>query len=125
QMYRPALRRLSWSLERYGPDVLVAPTLVEVAGPRIAIRPIAGLPLMHVDHPELTGGRRPAKELFDRCTAAGLLLLLAPFLPMTPALPKNATGGPVIFQQRRIGRNGEPFTIVKFRTMVRDAERLR
>ena len=125
QMYGPALRRLSWSLERYGTDVLVAPTLVEVAGPRIAIRPIAGLPLMHVDHPELTGGRRLAKELFDRCTAAVLLLLLAPFLLIIAGLLKITTGGPVLFQQRRIGRNGEPFTIVKFRTMVRDAERLR
>jgi exopolysaccharide biosynthesis polyprenyl glycosylphosphotransferase len=103
----------------------VAPTLVEVAGPRIAIRPIAGLPLMHVDHPELTGGRRLAKELFDRCTAAVLLLLLSPFLLIIAGLLKITSGGPVIFQQRRIGRNGEPFTIVKFRTMVRDAECLR
>ncbi len=125
EMYGPALRRLSWSLERYSSDILVAPTLVEVAGPRIAIRPIAGLPLMHVDHPELTGGRRVMKGLFDRCLAGLLLLFLAPLLLVIAALIKVTGGGPVFFYQRRIGRHGAPFTMVKFRTMVSDAERLR
>ena len=125
EMYGLALRRLSWSLERHGTDILVAPTLVEVAGPRIAIRPIAGLPLLHVDHPELTGGRRIMKALFDRCLAGVLLLLLAPILLAIATLIKLTSHGPVLFRQLRIGRHGEPFTMVKFRTMVTDAERLR
>jgi exopolysaccharide biosynthesis polyprenyl glycosylphosphotransferase len=124
-MYGLALRRLSWGLERYGTDILVAPTLVEVAGPRIAIRPIAGLPLLHVDHPELTGGRRIMKALFDRCVAGILLLLLAPVLFVIAMSIKLTSPGPVLFRQLRIGRHGEPFTMVKFRTMVTDAERLR
>ena len=56
-----ALRRLAWQLEKDDVDLVVAPALMEVAGPRTSIRPVAGLPLLHVEHPELSGGRRLAK----------------------------------------------------------------
>ena len=60
------LRRLSWSLEGSGVDLLVLPSLTEVAGPRIQIRPVAGLPLLHVEEPEFTGMRRVLKSAFDQ-----------------------------------------------------------
>ena len=66
EMDGPALRMLSWSLAKSGTDLLVAPALIDVAGPRIAIRPVCGLPLLHVDEPQLAGGRRVAKALLDR-----------------------------------------------------------
>ena len=51
------LRKLAWELEKTGTDLCVAPALLDVAGPRTTIRPVAGLPLLHLDHPEFTGAR--------------------------------------------------------------------
>ncbi|WP_169948856.1 sugar transferase [Microbispora sp. H11081] len=117
-----ALRRLAWRLERTRTDLVVAPALMDVAGPRTAIRPVAGLPLLHVEHPELAGGRRLVKGVFDRLVAAVALVVLAPLLAAV-ALAVRATGpGPALFRQRRVGRDGAEFTILKFRTMRQDAE---
>ncbi|WP_435823052.1 sugar transferase [Microbispora bryophytorum] len=117
-----ALRRLAWRLERTRTDLVVAPALMEVAGPRIAIRPVAGLPLLHVEHPELTGGRRLVKGVFDRLVAAVALVVLAPLLAAVAVAVRASGPGPVLFRQRRVGRDGVEFTILKFRTMRRDAE---
>jgi exopolysaccharide biosynthesis polyprenyl glycosylphosphotransferase len=117
------LRRLAWQLEKGDTDLFVAPALMDVAGPRTTIRPIAGLPLLHVDHPELTGGRQMVKNLFDRLIAGVSLLFLAPVLLVIAALVRMT--GPALFVQHRIGRDGRPFRMLKFRTMVTDAESLR
>nr|WP_230984919.1 sugar transferase [Microbispora oryzae] len=119
----PALRRLAWRLERSRTDLVVAPALMEVAGPRTAIRPVAGLPLLHVEHPELTGVRRLMKNAFDRIVAAVVLVALAPLLAVLAAAVRAGGPGPVLFRQTRVGRDGAEFTILKFRTMGQDAER--
>ena len=72
------LRGLAWELEKTGTDLCVSPALLDVAGPRTTIRPTAGLTLLHVDHPQLTGARLVLKGLFDRCVAALVLVVLAP-----------------------------------------------
>src|SRR5207302_10542842 len=74
------LRSLAWELEKTGTDLCVSPALLDVAGPRTTIRPTAGLTLLHVDHPQLSGLRLVLKGLFDRCAAAGALVLLAPVM---------------------------------------------
>jgi exopolysaccharide biosynthesis polyprenyl glycosylphosphotransferase len=122
EMDGPTLRRLSWELERQGTDLIVAPALMEVAGPRIAIRPVSGLPLLHVEQPELSGGRRVAKALVDRTAALVALALLAPLLLVVAVLVRLTSPGPALFRQTRVGKHGEEFTMLKFRTMVRDAE---
>nr|WP_233515086.1 sugar transferase [Marinitenerispora sediminis] len=119
------LRRLAWQLEKSGTDLTVAPALMEVAGPRTSIRPVAGLPLLHVEHPELAGVRRVVKELFDRVTAAAALVLLAPLFAVLALLVRASGPGPVLFRQTRVGRDGAEFTLYKFRTMVVGAEALR
>jgi exopolysaccharide biosynthesis polyprenyl glycosylphosphotransferase len=117
-----ALRRLAWRLERTHTELVVAPALMEVAGPRTTIRPVAGLPLLHVEHPELSGARQLVKNVFDRVVAAGLVVLLSPLL-ITLAVAVRATSpGPVLFRQTRVGKDGALFTIVKFRTMRRGSE---
>ena len=78
EMSGAGLRDLAWELEKTGTDLCVAPALLDVAGPRTTIRPVAGLPLLHVDHPEFTGLRRLIKAAFDRAMALTALLLLAP-----------------------------------------------
>ena len=78
EMSGARLRDLAWELEKTGTDLCVAPALLDVAGPRTTIRPVAGLPLLHMDHPEFTGLRRLIKAAFDRAMALAALLLLAP-----------------------------------------------
>ena len=116
------LRSLAWELERTGTDLCVAPALLDVAGPRTTIRPTAGLTLLHVDHPQLGGIRLALKELFDRCAAAAALITLAPLLAVLGAAIWLYDGGPALFTQVRVGKDGRVFKIYKFRTMVVDAE---
>ncbi|HEX9358561.1 MAG TPA: sugar transferase [Streptosporangiaceae bacterium] len=116
------LRELAWELEKTGTDLFVAPTLLDVAGPRTTIRPVAGLPLLHVDHPELAGTRQAVKSMFDKTCAAVALLMLAPLFAVIAISIRLADHGPVLFRQTRIGKNGQGFTVYKFRTMVPDAE---
>jgi exopolysaccharide biosynthesis polyprenyl glycosylphosphotransferase len=119
------LRGLAWELEKTGTDLCVSPALLDVAGPRTTIRPTAGLTLLHVDHPELAGFRLVIKDLFDRCVAAAALVMLAPVLAVVAVAIKLHDGGPALFKQVRIGKNGHEFRIYKFRTMVVDAENKR
>lgn len=123
EMDGTALRRLAWRLEKTHTDLVVAPALMEVAGPRITIRPAAGLPLLHVDHPEIAGLRQLLKNLFDRVGAALLLLALLPLFAVLLVAVRTSSPGPAFFRQRRVGRDGAEFTIYKFRTMSVDAER--
>jgi exopolysaccharide biosynthesis polyprenyl glycosylphosphotransferase len=117
------LRSLAWELEKSGTDLCVSPALLDVAGPRTTIRPTAGLTLLHVDHPQLSGIRLAVKGLFDRCAAAAALLVLLPALAALAALVRCHDGGPALFTQVRVGKSGRIFRIYKFRTMVIDAER--
>jgi exopolysaccharide biosynthesis polyprenyl glycosylphosphotransferase len=119
----PALRRLGWDLEETAADLLLAPAVTEVAGPRVAIRPFAGLPLLHVERPELTGTRRAVKALFDIGVALLGLLLLSPVLLVISAAIGLTSRGPVFYKQYRVGRDGKTFGMLKFRSMVVDADR--
>jgi exopolysaccharide biosynthesis polyprenyl glycosylphosphotransferase len=122
EMSGAQLRALAWELEKTDTDLCVAPALLDVAGPRTTIRPVAGLTLLHVDHPEFTGARRVIKEVFDRAFASIVLLLSAPLLLLAMLAIWFADGGPALFRQTRVGKDGKVFTVYKFRTMVLDAE---
>jgi exopolysaccharide biosynthesis polyprenyl glycosylphosphotransferase len=119
-----ALRQLAWQLERNDIDLIVASTLVDVAGDRTTIRPVDGLPMLHVEHPRLKGSARVVKEIFDRLGALLLLLIAMPLMTVIAALVVFAPRGrgPAIFRQERVGKNGRTFTLYKFRTMLVDAE---
>jgi exopolysaccharide biosynthesis polyprenyl glycosylphosphotransferase len=119
------LRGLAWELEKTGTDLCVSPALLDVAGPRTTIRPTAGLTLLHVDHPQLTGARLVLKGLFDRCVAALVLVVLAPLLAVLCLAIRLSDHGPGLFRQVRVGKDGRVFRIYKFRTMVVDAEQRR
>ncbi len=119
------LRGLAWELEKTGTDLCVSPALLDVAGPRTTIRPTAGLTLLHVDHPQLTGFRLVLKGLFDRCAAAAALIMFAPVMAVLAATVWLHDRGPALFTQVRVGKDGHMFRIYKFRTMVVDAEKRR
>jgi len=116
------LRWISWQLEGTSTDLVVSPGLIEVAGPRLHIQPVAGLPLLHVEEPEFSGFRRVVKGLFDRTIAFFALLVLSPFLAGLIVAIRMTSKGPAFFRQIRVGRNGEAFTMIKFRSMFTDAE---
>lgn len=116
------LRRVSWSLEGSGVDVVVVPSLTDVAGSRIRIRPVAGLPLLHVEEPEFTGARRIVKRIFDLFGAVALAVLAAPLFVVIAIAIKLDDGGPVFLRQIRVGVHGKEFPCFKFRSMCVDAE---
>lgn len=116
------LRQLGWELSARDIGMTVAPALTDVAGPRIHMQPVAGLPLIHVTTPSLEGVKGWAKRGFDVASALALLLLLSVPMLVVAAWIKLDSPGPVIFRQTRIGRAGEPFHMLKFRSMVADAE---
>jgi exopolysaccharide biosynthesis polyprenyl glycosylphosphotransferase len=112
------LRTLSWQLEGTGLELLVAPGLVEVAGPRLHIRPFDGLPLLSVEQPRFTGWRRVVKGALDRSVALAALLVLSPVFAALALAVRLTSPGPVLYRQQRVGLGGRHFTMLKFRSMV-------
>lgn len=117
------LHELAWDLEGSGVDLVVHPGLMEVSGPRLHVSPVDGLPLLRLTEPAFTGIPRLVKAAMDALGAAALLLVLLPALLLIYFLVRS-DGGPGLFRQTRIGRNGQPFRMLKFRTMVVGADLL-
>lgn len=115
------LRRLSWELEGTDIDLVLAPAITDVAGPRISTHPVAGLPLLCVEKPRFDGPRRIVKSLIDRVVAAVALVGLAPLLAAVALSVKLTSRGPILFRQERVGLNGTAFRLVKFRSMRQGA----
>lgn len=116
------VREISWGLTPGRQHLVVAPSLLDIGGPRIHTRPVAGLPLIHVETPRYEGGKRFTKRTFD-VVASGLgILILSPVLAAIAFGVRLSTPGTVLFRQERIGHNGRHFNMLKFRSMVVDAE---
>ncbi|KRE26339.1 sugar transferase [Agromyces sp. Soil535] len=116
------MRELGWELEATSTNLIVAPALTDVAGPRIHARPVAGLPLIQVDYPEFEGRKYAAKRAFDLVVAFLALVVLSPLLLVIAVLVRRDSPGPALYHQERVGLNGERFRMLKFRSMVVDAE---
>ncbi|MER5396285.1 sugar transferase [Streptomyces sp. NPDC002599] len=119
------LQRLAWNLEGSDAEMVVAPVLMEVAGPRLHVDAVLGIPLLRVSMPAFTGGRRAVKVVVDRLGAAVLLVLFAPLMVFVGLLVLLDSRGGAFYRQRRVGKNGREFTILKFRTMVSGAHKAR
>ena len=118
------IRRLSWRLEGPNVELLVAPTLGDITGPRLSVRPAAGLPLLHLEEPRLAGPRALVKRAFDLTFSVLLLVLLAPLMILIGLAIVATSRGPVFFVQERVGKGGEIYRLVKFRSMVDGAEQM-
>jgi exopolysaccharide biosynthesis polyprenyl glycosylphosphotransferase len=118
------MRELGWSLETLNVSLVVAPALTDVAGPRIHARQVAGLPLIHVDYPSFEGYRHSAKRFFDVLAASAALVALSVVLIGIAVAVRRNSPGPALFSQERVGLNGKTFHMLKFRSMVVDAEDL-
>ena len=116
------IRELSWRLHAHNVDLVVSPGVVDVAGPRLTMRPVAGLPLIHVERPQYSGTNKFQKRAFDNCVSLAVLLGAAPVMIAAAIAIKLTSRGPVFYRSERIGLDGEPFEMIKFRTMVADAD---
>lgn len=116
-----AVRRLGWDLEGTDVDLALTLALVDVAGPRVTMQPVSGLPLMYVDEARFTGFRYVAKSVFDWVSAAMITILLMPAILVIALLVACSSRGPVFYTQERIGKDGRNFRMIKFRSMQADA----
>ncbi|MDH3026956.1 sugar transferase [Gordonia alkanivorans] len=120
-----AMQELSWDLEGLDVDMMVAPGVTDVAGPRVMVRPVAGLPLLHIDKPRYEGANRFRKAFVDRVGAALILICLSPVLIAVSIAIKLDSDGPVFYRANRVGINNAPFRMWKFRSMVHNADQLK
>ncbi len=116
------VRELGWRLEGTGRGLVVAPSVTEVAGTRVHLTPVAGLPLVWLDQPQLGRVQRAAKRTLDVGLGLLILLVASPVMALTALAIKLDSRGPVFFRQHRLGINGHEFRLVKFRSMRADAE---
>lgn len=116
------IRKLMWELETVDVDLVVSPGVMDVAGARLTLRPIAGFPLLHVEKPQYQGAKSFQKRAFDSCFSLLALVSTSPLLIASAIAVKLTSRGPVFYSADRIGRDGKPFTMLKFRTMVDGAD---
>ena len=87
-----------------------------------SVTEFAGLPVINLTESPMTGANKIIKALEDRAVALFLLILTSPFFLMISLAIKLDSPGPVFYRQKRVSWNGNPFTMLKFRTMAVDAE---
>ncbi len=115
-------RQAIWELEHESIQVVIAPSVTDISNERIKIRPVGGLPLMHIEPPTWSDASRWGKRTFDLVGSVSLVIAFAPLFLFAAARVKLHDRGPVLFRQVRIGKDGQQFDCFKFRTMVVDAE---
>ena len=106
-----------------GAKVSVMPRLFEVVGSSVEFDDLGGMTLLGLRRYELTSSSAFLKRTFDVTGALGGLIVLAPFFVLVGAIIKLTSPGPVFFRQPRVGRGGESFGMLKFRTMYDGADR--
>ena len=114
--------RLSWDLRRTDVDLLVRTGFVDAVPQRVQLHPTKEGPTLLLQPPRPGVLHLALKRTVDVVGAALGLLLLSPFLLVIAHLVRRQDGGPALFRQERIGRDGVPFTIYKFRSMVMNAD---
>jgi len=111
------LRKLGWALEETSIDLIVAPAVTEIAGPRLKVSNVEGLPLLHLEQPVFSGVSRVTKRLLDLVLSVIGLTVISPFLLIVALMIKFYDRGSIFYTQKRIGQNNKEFSVYKFRTM--------
>jgi exopolysaccharide biosynthesis polyprenyl glycosylphosphotransferase len=111
------LRKLGWALEETSIDLIVAPAVTEIAGPRLKVSNVEGLPLLHLEQPVFSGVSRVTKRLLDLALSVIGLIIISPFLLAVALMIKFYDRGSIFYTQKRIGQNNKEFNVYKFRTM--------
>ncbi len=118
------IRQLSWRLEGRNLDLLISPGSLDIAGPRLSVRPAAGLPLLHLDEAVLSRSQRASKRSLDIFGSLVAITVFSPIMLISALVVRITSHGPVIYKQLRVGRAGQTFTMLKFRTMHAQADTL-
>jgi exopolysaccharide biosynthesis polyprenyl glycosylphosphotransferase len=105
--------------------VWVIPDYFSLALHQASVEEFAGLPMIDLRAPALTEYQRMIKRVFDVVVSVVLLPILLVFMAVIALAIRLDSPGPAIFRQKRVGENGRLFEMVKFRTMVQNAESLR
>ncbi|MEZ5408828.1 MAG: sugar transferase [Acidimicrobiales bacterium] len=116
--------RLIRDLVEAGIHVELSSTLADIASDRLTVRPLGRVPVVYVEPRHRHGWRAGAKRAFDLAVAGTVLAVLSPILGAIALAVRLDSPGPVLFRQERVGQDGEPFKVLKFRTMVTNAEEL-
>ncbi len=116
--------RLIRDLVEAGIHVELSSTLADIASDRLTVRPLGRVPVVYVEPRHRHGWRAGAKRAFDLLVAGTVLAVLSPVLAAIALAVRLNSPGPVLFRQERVGQDGEPFKVLKFRTMVTNAEEL-
>ncbi len=111
------LRNLGWALEETNIDLVVAPAVTEIAGPRLKVSNVEGLPLLHLDQPVFSGLAILTKRLLDLALSLIGLIAVIPLLILVALIIKNHDRGKILYTQKRVGQNNKEFKVYKFRTM--------
>jgi len=114
--------RLARDLLDQGVHVELSSTLRDISSQRLTVRPLGRFPIVYVEPVTRGGWRAWAKRSFDVVGASVGLLLTSPILMVAAIAVRLDSKGPVLFRQIRVGRDSEPFPVLKIRTMVADAE---
>jgi exopolysaccharide biosynthesis polyprenyl glycosylphosphotransferase len=116
------LKRISWALENTRAELIVSPVLIDFAGDRISTRQVAGMPLLFVEVPKFEGLKYLLKTCFDLLVALVTCVFFLPLMLVTALAILLDDGGPILYSQVRVGRSGRTFKILKFRSMVKNAD---
>jgi len=119
------MRELAWALEGHDVDLLVAPNVIDVAGPRVHLEAHGNMPLIYLSGPAYSRSRTIGRAVFDRCFALLVLVGASPILLLAGLAIRLTSKGPIFYRSERIGAHGVPFEMFKFRTMVHDADQVR
>lgn len=109
-------------LKDHQAQMIVVPTLTDIAAERIDVRPVAGMPLVFVDTPRALQAGSWGKRIFDLVGSSVAIVLASPLMLAIALAIRIEDGAPVLFRQRRTGLKGQEFDCFKFRSMVVDAE---
>ena len=112
------------AVRTYPMKVWLVPDSHRLALYRASIENFFGIPLLGLHAPAILSNQRMVKRLFDICFSAVILVFTSPLMGLIALLIRLDSPGPVFFRQKRIGESGRPFEMIKFRTMVQNAESL-
>ncbi len=113
---------VSRALANLNVDIQFIPDLPALHTSRMRLREIGGIPFISVREAAMSPVDRVVKRTFDLAAAGAGLLLLSPVMALIAALIKLGSPGPVFYGQKRMGRDGQEFRMIKFRSMRTDAE---
>lgn len=118
------IRELTWEVEGIDINLMISPNVVDISVPRMHFGTVGGEPFIHVGQPQYAEAGKALKRLLDASLGAFLTLIALPILLVSAIAIKLTSPGPVFFHQSRVGRDGNPFNVLKLRTMTQGADQL-